>query len=315
MENKKITKNLYCVILMGLVLFLSLFCLYLLNDKYEWITNNKVENTIENVINETEEKEEKINDLFYNQRAFLDEIGESSNIDFAKTLSPSEQTIKDTFLSKINPINLSLENNIKLKTDSLLNQSSISSDDVYKLRREMILSADSYNIALGNLANDTKGYELFTIITYQAPLIGYYYFDGIEGTYLIEVNYAYLYNVMKEKLTPSTRAYCILKNEVFKYNNSNYLYKDGGLGITWNEFKEVILLYDDYVKKYPNETEVNKEYKTLFDIYIGIIELPNTPIYENNIIKEEVLITYKDIIDNHKDFTKYGELKNKYEND
>lgn len=57
---------------------------------------------------------------------------------------------------------------------------------------------------------------------------------------------------------------------------------------------------------------INK-YKTLFDIFIGIIELPNTSIYENSIVKEEVLIIYKDIIDNHKDFTKYNEVKAKYE--
>lgn len=305
-ENKKIWR---LVLIVSLVV--ALFCLYLLNDKYKWIEFNKKETTNNN---EKEEEEENVlEDLFYNQRAFLDEIKEASNIDVLRVLSGSKKTLKESYVSKITPINNSLETAIKTKTDALLNQETISTEDIMNLRRDMIISADAYNIALGNLQGDTDSFELFTTIVYQSPLNSYYYFDGIEGSFLIEVNYAYLYNIMKDKMTPAARAYSIIKNEIFKYNNSNYLYKDGGLGVTWDVFKEVILLYDEYVLEYPNETKVIDEYNTLFDIFIGTTELPNTPIVENKSIKSEVIKAYKDIVDNHKAFSKYNEVKKKYD--
>ena len=318
MEGNKSKKTLYIVIIV--VVLLSLFCLYLLNDKYGWLKKNNDKETIKKndntSVKEEQKEEEEVKDLTFNQRAFLDEIIKgNNNIDVNKVLSTSEASIKDTFINKITPINTALEISIKAKTDVLLEQSSISTDDIFELRKEMIMAADSYDRALGNLSGEADGFELYTTITYKAPLNNYYYFDGVEGVYLIEVNYAYLFNILKDKLTIEAKDYLILKSEVFKYNNGNYLYKDGGLGIEWNEFEKVILLYDDYVRVHPNETIVNNEYKTLFNIYIGIMELPNTPIYKEDgvTITTEVLNTYKDIIDNHKDFTKYNELKTKYE--
>jgi hypothetical protein len=44
--------------------------------------------------------------------------------------------------------------------------------------------------------------------------------------------------------------------------------------------------------------------------------LDNTPIYEDKAktkIKSEVLDTYKDIVDNHLDFTRYDEIKTIYD--
>jgi hypothetical protein len=287
MEKKKSL----IIVLSGVVFIVLLIGLYLLNDN------------------------EELKDLSFNQRGYLDEVIAGSNLDINKNLSSSERSIKDTYVNKTITINTSLEGDIKVKTDALLEQDSISTTDISTLRREMIIAADSYDMALAELSGEAGEFPLYTLITYYSPLNNYYYFDGIEGTYMIEVNYSYLYNVLKEKLTPATRAYCILKSEVFKYNNGNYLYKDGALSVTWDKFEEVLLLYDNYVKTYPDETIVNNEYNILFDIYIGITVLPNTPIYgyDGETVTTEVLNTYKDIIDNYKDFTKYDEVKIKYD--
>jgi hypothetical protein len=311
MEEKE-TKTGLIIFLTALITTFFWVGLYLLNDKYDWVdlpgdTAEKEE--------EKEEEQEEIEDLTFDNKAYLNELIKSSNIDVNKTLTTTETTKKEKYLDDFDQLFTELNQAITSKVDELKDKDTLTTTDMESFEDFLLTKIEDYNDKLANLSSDAD-FNLSTIIVYNMPLSDYYYIDNTEGTYFLDLNYALIHNTFKDQLTEARREYYVLKNNIYKNNNTNKLYKDAALLGTWDEFKDIILDYDAYVKKYPSETKVKDEYDTLFDIYIGEFTLDNTPIYKDKNkteVKDEVLQTYKDIIDNHTDFSRYEEVKTKYD--
>ncbi|MFA5602773.1 MAG: hypothetical protein WDA21_03460 [Bacilli bacterium] len=300
----------------GLIIFITALIttifwvgLYLLNDQYEWVdlNNKKNEKT-------KEEEKEEIEDLNFDNKAYLNEMINENEINVDDDLNSAESTKKEAYLNDFDELSTKLNQDITTKVDELKDKDTLTTIDMESFEDFLLTEIEDYNDKLANLSSDAD-FELSTIIVYNMPLSDYYYIDNTEGTYFLGINYAKIHNTFKNQLTEARRDYYVLKNEIYKNNNTNDLYKDAALLGSWNEFKDIILDYDTYVEKYSSETKVKTEYDKLFDIYIGEFTLDNTPIYEDDeeTIKDEVLSTYKDIVDNHTDFSRYEEVKEKYD--
>lgn len=311
--NQKGRKGLIIIIIM-LLLIILLGGFYLLNDKYEWIKFNKEKEEVNND-NKDEEEKEEIKDLTFDNRLLLSEMIKSNKTDINKELTTSENELLDKYMDKFDTIYDDLEIEINEKITTLNKKDKITSSDASDFESFLIEKEETYNSVINELFGESD-YDLSLIILSKVKLLDYYYIDTIEGSYFVDVNYAAIFNALKDKLEASKKDYYILKNNIYEYNGTNSLYKDAGLIVTWEEYKDVILAYDDYTQRYPSETKALDTYDTLFDIYTGEFTLDNTPIYEDKAkttIKSEVLDTYKDIVDNHLDFSRYDEIKTIYE--
>ncbi len=133
-----------------------------------------------------------------------------------------------------------------------------------------------------------------------------------EGEITLELNYKYLYNNFKNKAAEVKVDYYNLKSTIYDYANSNHLYKDAELGVTWDQYRKILVLFDDYLKKH-NQTTHQDEFNRLFGVYIGNPVLDNTPIYDkNNKLKAEIKESYEYLLTNNKIFSKYEEVKSHY---
>jgi len=312
-ENKQKRGLLITIIVIVIVVLLGGF--YLLNNKYEWVkfTKDKEETKNENENENTDENEE-IKDLTFDNKDYLNKLIESVDIDVNKELSSSNEAIKDEYLDHFTNANDELKTAIDEKVNELKEKTSITTADMEGFEEFLSSKTETYDAILTDLSEEAD-FELATIILSKADLLDYYYIDNTEGMYFVSINYGYLYNIFKDKLTAERKSYYILKNDVYNLEGTNSLFKDAGLIVTWDKLKNVIIDYDKYLKLYSNETAAKEEFTKLYDVYTGEFKLDNTPIYEddNKTIKEEVLISYKDIIDNHTNFSKYDEIKAKYD--
>lgn len=135
-----------------------------------------------------------------------------------------------------------------------------------------------------------------------------------EGLYYIDINYQYLYETFNDKATKVKTDYYDLKSKIYDYADSNNIFEDAALKISWNEYREILILFDNYLKKHSETIEPQEEFNNLFEFYIGNEIIDNTPIYDGNgKLKEEVKESYKFLLENNKDFTRYEEVKAHYE--
>jgi hypothetical protein len=130
---------------------------------------------------------------------------------------------------------------------------------------------------------------------------------------ILKFDYNYLYNNFKA-IAPKVKVDLYsLRKQIYEYTGSNDLFNDTELFVTWDEFKDILILTDEYVRKYPDETDVKNDYELWFDVYTGVVQVGNNSIYDsNNKLIPEVKTGHEDILNNHKDFLRYSDLEKHY---
>ncbi|MFA5602529.1 MAG: hypothetical protein WDA21_02190 [Bacilli bacterium] len=130
---------------------------------------------------------------------------------------------------------------------------------------------------------------------------------------ILRFDYNYLYNNFKDVAPKVKVDQYLLRKTIYEYAGANDLYTNTELLVTWDKYKEILILIDDYVRKYPDEIDIKNDYEQWFDVYIGVATLENNSIYDsNNKLIPEVKAGYEDILNNHKDFLRYMDLQTHY---
>lgn len=85
------------------------------------------------------------------------------------------------------------------------------------------------------------------------------------------------YSLFKNKVTPDYNTYLEQLS-----NESESLYSaDAGITISWKELGDRVIFWEDFIKKYPNSSLVNKAKETYDDyLYDYLFGMDNTPTFE-----------------------------------
>lgn len=284
------------LIIIGVILLVAVL-VFFLNLKFKWIGYDEKEPIRE------EEIEKDTAKLIFNNKDYINKLIDLINIDIVENFSESD-------LDDLANLNSELE--IEIKNNPDFKKEVITIEDLVKIRTFLIITADNLNLKLAQLSN--KDFNEYVTLGLKMELNDYFYVDQIEGMLMVDINYAHLYNELIDNLTDEAADYLKLKYNIYNFEKSNSIFKDGGLVIKFSQFKDVILLYDAYAQKYDNDF-FNNEYKFNYEVFVGKQYMPNLSLIgEDNKIQEEYLIQYTDILDNNLNFTYYEDLEEVYNN-
>lgn len=104
--------------------------------------------------------------------------------------------------------------------------------------------------------------------------LGIYFKETDTSSYTLSFKPGYFYQMFKNKVTPDVRLYLQLRTEDKK---TPYIH-DNKVIITWEQLRERVLKWENYIKKYPNNkfTELaKKNYQEYLTVYLfGTSEQP-----------------------------------------
>ncbi|GMK37397.1 hypothetical protein PCCS19_04500 [Paenibacillus sp. CCS19] len=140
----------------------------------------------------------------------------------------------------------------------------------------------------------------------QAAFADGYKLEAVEGSIFPIVDYGSL-RKFADALSPAYSAYI----ELLAQQSDQKAMSDGGLVISWDQFADRIIAYDQYASKFPTSPEVSKV-KTMYEgamtIYLNGAD--NTPIYDREgsyKLLDEVKSSYERIAKDYAD-TQTGKI-------
>lgn len=269
--------------------------------------SNRVPGTIKIVIKETKKAE------------LLNELLNSYDLSLELSLNNTEESLYKNMESYFYKDSLLIDKYVEelLKKDKIEYEEY--NDFIEPLSQKIgyDFEANEYGEYLEELSKLTLlGYEKEIQFAYYLPVSKYYNWNYPEGCLDIEMDYETIKNAFGNLLSDEIKSHLNIILKITEYSGfSNTIFSDASLMLSFEEFEEIILMYDDYMKKYSSNKEVKEEYNYYFGFYTGEYSVDNTSLFDENSYpktNQDALESYKDILDNHKDFSRYDEIEEVY---
>jgi hypothetical protein len=134
-----------------------------------------------------------------------------------------------------------------------------------------------------------------------------------EGGYYLSEDPNFLSDKCSPYLSDGLKAYLQLRSTYLK---TGAVIDDAGLCMSWDELSDRIIAWESYAESYPDTPEAEtamKEAENYFEIYLTCRYLDNTPMFQDEVLTEEVRESYERFITTYPS-SKYYEIVSTYYN-
>lgn len=134
-----------------------------------------------------------------------------------------------------------------------------------------------------------------------------------EGGYYLSEDPDFLSDKCSPYLSEGLKTYLELRSTYLK---TGAVIDDAGLCMTWDELSDRIIAWESYAESYPDTPEAEaakKEAENCFDIYLTCRYLDNTPMFQEEVLTDEVRESYERFITTYPS-SKYHEIITTYYN-
>lgn len=131
---------------------------------------------------------------------------------------------------------------------------------------------------------------------------------AMEGCYYLEEDNSFTLNMFSSYLSPSWNEY--LK---FRVKEQNVFFNDGVVAIPWEEVRERIAFWENFINKYPDFREKNEIKAKLQSYFSGYINAGNAFDYYTEELSPELKTSYENFLKNNTTSKFYPLVKTWYD--